>query len=226
MIKTFKNGAKDRLSEHFTAYDFRCKCGGNHNIKVDTALVDLLEKLMKKLGADKQKSISGFRCPKHDIKVGGSGKGSHTEGKALDVKFSIGENIIPSDQVAITLENMGHKYGIGYRCGGAQNKAGTTHIDVRHRQWYGNEAVSFKRAVCKTWYNYFTIKYETMDRMNVRKGAGTNYAIVKKYDKGTIFTATAVTVKKDSVWLKCKDGYVCLEDSKHVYCKFNNIKQK
>ena len=120
---------------------------------------------------------------------------------------------------------MGHKYGIGYRCGGVTNANGETHIDVRHRQWYGDESVSFKTAVCKSWYNYFTVVYKTLTTMNVRKSAGTDAKVVKKYTKGTEFIATSITRKGNVLWAKCADGYVCINDG-HKYCEISSIKKK
>lgn len=224
MVKRYKYNSNVLLSKHFTVQDFKCKCGGKHDILIDTALVDLLEKIYDKLGATSFKITSGYRCKKQDIKVGGSGKGSHTEGKASDIRFIKDGKRIPSAFVCVSLENMDDYYGIGYRCGGTLNVNGTTHIDVRHRQWYGNEAVSFKKAVCKTWYKYFKgIVFKTNTTMNIRKGAGTKYEIVGKLSKGTEFKATEIKWKSKEGWLKTNKGYVCLCQKDKYYCDLEKV---
>lgn len=225
MIKKYPNMHKEQISKHFNTYDFRCKCKGNHEILIDTDLIDLLEKLYDYIGAKKVKVISGYRCPTHDKKVGGSGHGSHTTGKAADVKYY--KNVLStfdSNFLCVTLQNMNDYRGIGYRCGGVSNANGETHIDVKDRQWYGNEAVSMSKAVTKDWYKYFTVTYKTLSTMNVRKEPTTKANVVKKYKKGTTFVATAIKNGKDDNWLKCKDGYVCLNQGKNKYCEISKIK--
>ena len=224
MVKRYKYNSNVLLSKHFTVQDFKCKCGGKHDILIDTDLVDLLEKLFTKLNANSVHITSGYRCKKHDIKVGGSGKGSHTEGKAGDVYYTKDKKRIPSAFICTILENMKDYYGIGYRCGGSLNSRGTTHIDVRHRQWYGNEAVSFKKAVCKTWYKYFkAIHFITNTTMNIRKGAGTKYEIVGKYTKGSSFIAKEIKWSGKDAWLKTNIGYVCLCQKDKYYCDLEKV---
>lgn len=224
MVKRYKYNSNALLSKHFTVQDFRCKCGGKHDILIDTDLVDLLEKVYSKLGATSFKITSGYRCKKQDIKVGGSGKGSHTEGKAADIRFNKDTKRIHSAFVCVTLEDMKDYYGIGFRCGGTLNVNGTTHIDVRHRQWYGNEAVSFKKAVCKTWYKYFkTIHFKTDTTMNIRKGAGTKYEIVGKYKKGSSFIGKEIKWSGKDAWLKTDKGYVCLCQKDKYYCDLEKV---
>ena len=225
MIKEYPNMHKEQISTHFNTYDFRCKCKGNHKIFIDTDLIDLLEALYNKIGAKKVKVISGYRCPKHDKAVGGSGHGSHTTGKAADIKYYKNAlSTFNSNFLCVTLQNMNDYKGIGYRCGGVSNTNGETHIDVKDRQWYGNEAVSMSKAVTKYWYKYFKITYKTLTTMNVRKQPTTKALVLKKYKKGTKFVATGIINKENENWLKCKDGYVCLNQKEKVYCEISSIK--
>lgn len=82
--------------------------------------------------------------------------------------------------------------------------------------------------------------YKTLKNMNVRKGAGTNYAIKKVkdltkdgkknatstnlnanavYKKGTIFTAQKIIKKSNSVWAKSPSGYISIKgESGTIYC--------
>lgn len=152
------NNKKYKLSEHFNAYEFRCRCGKSHFITIDEELVDLLEKLRTRLKASSCTIYSGYRCPEHDKRVGGSGGGPHTQGKAVDCYFVRSGKRVSSQEVALTLEDMGHKYGIGYRCGGGSSASGQTHIDTKHRFWYGDESKSMGQIGIKSYYTYLNIK--------------------------------------------------------------------
>lgn len=184
-VKTYKYNDKTQLTEHFNVQEFKCKCGKNHEIKIASDLCPLLEKLMIKVGAKVGNISSGYRCKEHDKKVGGRGNGSHTLGYACDITFkdSTGK-VIPSKTIALTLEDLGHKKGIGYRCGGNINY---THIDTRPRKWYGDEKYSNTKSCCNSFYEYFNIpKPDTKKFIQItaksgvwcRKGIGFSY---KKY---------------------------------------------
>lgn len=225
MVKKYKYNCDDKLSAHFSVQDFRCKCGGKHDILIDTKLVDLLEELYLKLEADDIKVYSGYRCKKHDIAVGGSGSGSHTEGKAADFYCKKDGKRISSGVVCVTLENMKDYKGIGFRCGGQKDTTGDTHADVRNRQWYGNEASKTPRkAVTKDWYKYFdNVQMKTRTTMNIRSGAGTNYKKVGSLKKGSIFKATSLKWNGKDGWLKMAKGYICLCQDKKYYCDIEKV---
>lgn len=224
MIKTFINGEKVKLSKHLNSYDFRCKCGELHKIKIDTKLVDILEGLFNELNADSIQVISGFRCKKQDIKVGGSGKGYHTKGKAVDVYYIKDNKRIYSSTLCITLENMNFYQGIGYRSGGSLDSKGNTHIATRLTQSFINEASKTPtKPCCKSWYKYFKVEYKTLTTMNIRKNPGTKYEIVKRYKPGTYFRAYEIKHKNNEIWLRCNDGWICLSQKDKKYCKLEGI---
>ena len=224
MIKTYNNGEKIQLSRHLNSYDFRCKCGGDHKIKIDTKLVEWLEFLCAEAHADSIKVYSGFRCKKHDIKVGGSGKGYHTKGKAADFYLLRDKKRVPSNECCVLLENMDFYQGIGYRCGGEPNSMGDTHIATRLTQSYINEAISSKKTCCKTWYKYFDVYYRTLTKMKIRAGAGTNYKCLGYKAKDTKYQALEVKHKKDEVWLRiAKNQWICLCQGAKYYSKLEGI---
>ena len=80
MIKTYKYNDRTQLTTHINVQEFKCKCGRNHDIKIDSDLCPTLEKVMTKLNAKAGNIYSGYRCPAHDKAVGGSGSGSHVQG--------------------------------------------------------------------------------------------------------------------------------------------------
>ena len=140
MIKTYNYNDNTQLSEHFNAREFRCKCGRVHDMKICDETIQLLETLIKKFGAKSCNIYSGYRCPTHDKNVGGKGSGSHVQGYAVDCYFNMPNgNKVNSKDIALTLEDMGHKGGIGYRCGGSTPESGCIHIDTMPRKWYGDE---------------------------------------------------------------------------------------
>ena len=199
-VKTYKYTDNTKLSEHLTVQNFKCKCGTPHEIKVDSDLPKILEKVMVKLGADRIEVFSGYRCKKHDKAVGGRGTVSHTKGYASDTRFYKNGKIINSKDVALRLEDLGHKKGIGYRCGGV---ATGTHIDTKPRKWYGDEKYSNTKSCCNSFYEYFDIpKPSTKKFIQVtansgvwcRKGIGFKY---KKYKVIPYLTICELLKKND-----------------------------
>ena len=75
--------------KHFTEKEFRCKCCGQKgspqaaaNIRalVDVVLDPAREKLGKPIVVN-----SGYRCPKHNLAVGGVTNSQHMAGEAADI---------------------------------------------------------------------------------------------------------------------------------------------
>lgn len=166
-VKSYKYNDKTQLTKHFNVSEWKCKCGKNHDIKIDEKMPVLLENLLVKLGAAHGNIYSGYRCPDYDKKVGGSGKGPHTLGMGVDMRFvdSKGKPF-KSSTVALALEDMGHVYGIGYRSGGSADSSGNTHIDTKNRKWYGDESISHSLSIWNikkgaySFYDYLGIKKE------------------------------------------------------------------
>lgn len=154
-LKEYKYNDRTQLTAHFRVSEWKCKCGKKHKIVIADTLPPLLEKVMNKIGAVRGDISSGYRCPAHDKAVGGTGGITH-QGYACDIKFTDKNgNVIDSKYVALALEDLGHKYGIGYKCGGSSKY---THIDVRPRKWYGDESKSMSKSCCTSFYEYFNIK--------------------------------------------------------------------
>lgn len=149
----FVYGLTKKLSEHFNLKEFQCKCGGNHPTKVNGELVEKLERLYTALGADKGIITSGYRCPKHDRNVGGSGNGQHTTGNAVDIIFYKKGQPISSKIVSCKAQDVGFS-GIANI-----NKSYTvTHVDVRTgEKWYGDEEVTTAASVTNNFYDYYEI---------------------------------------------------------------------
>ena len=160
-ILEYKNKTKCKISEHFDAYEFRCKCGKSHDILIDTDLVNWLENLRKEMNASKIVIKSGYRCPEHDKKVGGSGNGPHTKGKGADIEvYDINGGKILSKNACLKLEDMEFPYGVGYRSGKNEYE---THIDTKNRgyKYYFDEGYKPYKSCNGSFYKYFGIPKDT-----------------------------------------------------------------
>lgn len=194
-IKKYKYNDKTQLTEHFNIQEFKCKCGKNHDILIDDELVKILEIIRTKLGAKSCNIYSGYRCSEHDKKVGGSGSSNRSHGGwAVDCYF-LDQNgkRIPSSKVAILLEDLGHKFGIGYRCGKSADSSGNIHIDVKNRKWFGDESKNNNQSISsfkapsdgktghKNYLDYIhkpTKMYVNASVLNVRNAPNTNAKVV------------------------------------------------
>lgn len=155
MVKTYsktKDGAV-KLSAHFRVREFACP--DSDVVKVDTALVDVLEKLYDYLGCSKIIITSGYRTPDYDRKVGGGGKGYHTLGQAADVncwhKIDGKEERYHGSDICCALQEIGWPHGIGWIAGCA------VHIDTRARQYWFDEQ-NANRSIGDDWYYYMARK--------------------------------------------------------------------
>ena len=153
-MNTYKSTDKTQLTEHFNISEFRCKCGGNHDTKLDTDLVNKLEKLYTALNCSKIMVNSGYRCVTHDKNVGGNGCGQHVSGTAADIVcYDNNGNKISSKIVSCAAQDIGF--------GGVANIDNTytaTHVDVRtSNKWYGDETVTTAYSVCTDFYSYYKL---------------------------------------------------------------------
>lgn len=233
-VKRYKYNNKTQLSKHFNVQEFRCKCGGTHDILIDTDLIDVLENTMFILGAEHCNIQSGHRCAKHDKEVGGKGSGSHVNGYAADSKFKDKKGkYIKSSIVTIALEDLSHNKGIGYQCGHSKDTAGITHIDTKPRKWYADEGPKPYKEGIKSFHTYLNIaktpKYEfelLYDKCFRKQPKVTASNKIAKIKKGVKFKSNDNKIYLDSKknkWiyttLNGKSGYICVDDSSGVQAK-------
>lgn len=131
-IKTYKKGAYTKLSEDFNVSEFACHGSGCcSTVKIDEQLVAYVQKIRDHFGVPVTVN-SGYRCAKHNKKVGGVSTSQHTQGKAADI---VVKGIAPAE-VAKYAESIGVK-GIGLY---EKAKDGYfVHVDTRTNKsfWYG-----------------------------------------------------------------------------------------
>ena len=109
-----------KLSEHFSDYEFKCKCGNCELVEPPKELIEVLEDVRGHFGKPIT-IMSGYRCEVHNKNVGGARYSKHKLGIAADIKV-LGAS--PNDVQEYLLNKYTDKYGIG-------RYAYFTHIDVR-----------------------------------------------------------------------------------------------
>jgi hypothetical protein len=132
------NQKRGDISAHFSAREFRCKCGGVlagcHKTVVLRELLVSLETLRTHTGP--LSIVSGYRCPQHNAKVGGATTSQHLYGAAADIP-----GILTVGQVKAL-----HIFaGIGYR--GSDSKA--VHVDRRDKS--GHNPTKSTTSQPATW---------------------------------------------------------------------------
>lgn len=163
-VKTYSlatDGDK-KITEHFRVREFRCK-DGSDTILISTELVEMLEKLRKKLGCSININ-SGYRTISHNKRIGGSGTSKHCKGLAADIICKRDGKTVSAKEVCAAAQDINFD-GIAY----ISNTA--THVDVRGSRWWADETRNNKRV--SDFYAYFGMAYPEPT------------ATVKKGDKGT-----------------------------------------
>lgn len=129
----------------------------SNTVKIDTNLIEMVEKLFEKMKCSKVIISSGYRTYKHDKVVGGNGAGPHTKGKAIDCCFYDKNNkIISAKYVCCIAQDLGFN-GIA----NISSKYKYVHLDVMSRIYKGDEIKS-NNTVTKNFYNYFGITKEKL----------------------------------------------------------------
>lgn len=228
--KTCTKGKATKLSTYFNSTEFDCHGSGCCSTTlINETLVEYLQKIREHFG--KPITItSGYRCATHNRNVGGATGSRHSKGDAADIVVS---GVTPAE-VAKYAESIGIK-GIGLY-------SDFVHIDTRTTKsfWYGHEqayrstfggtvstststSTSTSDAV-NTTASYIVGKtYKTQVLLNVRSGAGTNYA-KKEYSQLTLnarkyatsdgclkkdTSVTCMEVKKigSDIWIRIPSGW-------------------
>lgn len=155
--KHYAYSDKTQLSKHFNVQEFKCKCGKQHDIVINTRLVAGLEKLFEKFDCSMIIVNSGYRCPEYDTNMNGFA-GKHAIGDAADVVFyDKNKAVISTKKISCAAQDMEDVFG-----GIANiNKTYTAiHLDVRQGyRWLGNEVVS-NNTVTKDFYSYYGLSKE------------------------------------------------------------------
>ena len=149
MIKNYKYNDKTQLTKNINVSALKCKCGGTHDILIDVDHINNIQKFIDINGFNKIIVSSGYRCIKHDKRVGGSGSGPHTKGIAIDCCFYKNGCIVPAKEICCLAQDFGFK-GIGYI------DKNYVHLDNRQNGIYrGDETKGYSNNVGNDFYKYF-----------------------------------------------------------------------
>jgi uncharacterized protein YcbK (DUF882 family) len=88
MLIKFKKGDKLQITNHFNSSEFECPCKKCTEQFIDSELVNKLEDLRNQYGSG-IKITSGYRCPAHNVEVGGVPNSAHSSGIATDIQPSV-----------------------------------------------------------------------------------------------------------------------------------------
>lgn len=149
MVKTYNTNVK--LSEHFNSIEFACpSC---NVMKIDTSIIELLEKLFQKMNAYKIIITSGYRCNNYEMSLkGGVKNGYHTKGMAVDINvWKNDKTRYSSKDICIALEDLSWKHGIGIISTTA------VHIDSRTSKYWFDERKG-NASIGNSFYTYFGVK--------------------------------------------------------------------
>ena len=182
-IKTYKSTDRTQLTTHFNISEFKCKCGGTHDTKLDTDLADKLEKLHTALNCSKIIINSGYRCATHSVNVGGSASDYHTKGYAADIVcYDQSGNKISSKKVSCVAQDLGF--------GGIANIDSTytaTHVDTRTSNfWKGDEVVTSAYSVTDDFYKYYGLSKSDVYPASAKKSKNITLTIDGVTYSGTI----------------------------------------
>lgn len=117
----------NQIYRYFSVRELACGCGcGRGQDDMDADFMRKMEQI--RVTFDRPMAVnSGFRCPRHDEAVGGSGSGCHTVGKALDIATPSSEYRMWLIKIAsahsITRVGMAKDFIHMDMCGKPENKA-------------------------------------------------------------------------------------------------------
>ena len=184
MVKTysFKVDGNKQISTNFKVSEFRCS--DSDKILISEEIVKQLQEIRNFGGVNKITIESGYRTPAYDKKIGGSGTGSHCEGKAVDfIVYDKKGVIIPSNYICCYLQDKGI-LGIE-KC-----NANSTHMDIGYRKnkWYAYQVVVNGKRTYPTVSNFYTFTKLTQTQVYSKLGlpipskTGTSPVITGKYN--------------------------------------------
>lgn len=121
---TYAKNDHTQVSPHFNVSEFKCKCHypACDETKIDTRLVDTLEKIRRIIGKPLHLNC-GYRCVQHNQDVKGSTFSQHILGKAADISA---RGIGVEELAKVAAQVLGNTGGIG-----KYHSKNFVHVDVR-----------------------------------------------------------------------------------------------
>lgn len=184
-VRSYPFNDKTQLSKNFNVSEFKCKCGGTHNIRVSDELIAKLQQITDLVKADYVIISSGYRCSTHDRNVGGSGSGPHVDGYAADCCFYKNGKPISTKLLSCVAQDIGFM-GIA----NITSDYAWIHLDMKGRVYKGNEIINYN-TLTSDFYSYYGI---TKDQVKALTGVETP----NKNTSSTIYNDKVNTKDKSS----------------------------
>ena len=200
-VKTYslkKDGDK-YCSKHTKVREMASTSGSkvySDTVKVDEKLMEMIEKLFSKLNCSKYVISSGYRTSAHDKAVGGSGKGQHTTGKAVDACFyDKNGKVISTKIVSCVAQDLGFR-GIA----NISNKFCYIHLDMRSTGTYFGDETKGLNSVTNDFRKYYGIKESDIAKYTgeVKKTTKPAVEYYKRYNGTTVSLVAALNSLKIS----------------------------
>lgn len=156
-MPTYKKGAYKKLSTNFLLSEFDCKGSGCCSItKVDSVFLKQLQGFRDYLNVRLGKAASininsGYRCTKHNARIGGSSTSKHCLGKAADIRVKVNGTYLSAKKVCGYAQDFGFD-GIAYI------NSTSVHVDTRGYKWWADETKGNKQTT--NFYTYFDVRRE------------------------------------------------------------------
>lgn len=103
MLIKFKKGDNLQITNHFNSSEFECPCNKCTDQVIDDQLVNKLEELRVEYNSG-IKITSGYRCPAHNIEVGGVPNSAHSSAIAADFQ-----------PIVMTVDELDKLYEMAYK---------------------------------------------------------------------------------------------------------------
>lgn len=143
-----------QITLHFNANEFRCQCC--NKIKIDTMLIDILERLFTATNAKYIIITSGYRCDSYDKKIGGF-VGNHSKGIACDFKVMLkSSNWLESKYICCKLQDIFNQLNIK-TYGIAKINDSAVHLDIRTNGTYKGDETKSNNTVTNDFHKYFGV---------------------------------------------------------------------
>ena len=126
---------KRLITKHIFYSEIICKCGcgtGEYPALIHTYIACIFEQIRSACGDGSLYITNGWRCPKHNKKVGGSSNSIHPLGGALDIKKPKWMALIEFIGIADKIIGDG---GMGIYLWGIHADCGFLFGSPKHRRW-------------------------------------------------------------------------------------------
>lgn len=133
---------------------------------------------------------------------GGSSAGSSTSKPSSYDAASV------MTRTAFGTVNLRKGAGIGYASVARLGRGERLYVTGKSGDWYKAQTASGKTGYIRADYVSFGVTAKTTGSVNFRKGAGTNYGIIRELGKGTSVTVHSVSGKWAKVTASGRTGYV------------------